>query len=236
MSRIRCRRVRSLAARTRVVVCAGLRWVLRYRRHLLVSAAVLIALAAAGDRWVAHRGGSQVFTATAELPPRRAALVLGTAREAWGRPNRYYRLRLAATRELWAAGRISWVIVSGDHGRPDYDEPGAMKADLIALGVPADVIVVDHAGFRTLDSVLRCRDVFGVDDPIIVSQRFHLERALYLAAARGLDAVGYAAASPTGVLTWRVRAREVLSRCAAVLEGTILPTRARYPGPPEPLE
>lgn len=192
-------------------------------------------VAVACDRWVGSTGGERIAPGLTVVPQRRAILVLGTAPTVWDRPNRYYEARLDAAAQLFAAGRAPTIIVSGDHGRQDYDEPGSMKRDLMARGVPAAAVVTDHAGFRTLDSVLRCRSVFGVADPIIVSQPFHLERALFLAQARGLDAVGYPARQPRGVLTWRIRLREVASRCVAALEATVLPTEARFMGPPEPL-
>ena len=107
-----------------------------------------------------------------------------------------------------------------------------MSADLVALGVPAEHITADYAGFRTLDSIYRAGDVFGLDSYIVVSQPFHIERALYLADQRGHDAIGYAARGPQGVHFQRNRAREVLARAKAVLDVEVLNLGPRFLGEP----
>jgi len=110
-----------------------------------------------------------------------------------GGPNRYFERRLDAAAALWRSGKAKYLLVSGDRRPPDYDEPTAMRAGLIARGVPAYRIYRDFAGVRTLDSVLRAEQVFGQKRLIIVSQPFHLARALFLAREEGIDAWGLAA-------------------------------------------
>lgn len=175
---------------------------------------------------------TDVHTDATATPRRSVALVLGTAPTVHGRPNLYYTYRLRAAADLWEAGAIEGVLVSGDNGEADYNEPDAMRADLIALGIPADVVTCDYAGFRTLDSVVRAKEVFGLERCIVVSQPTHAERAVFLASARGLDAIAFGAREP-GARRARVksRMREVAARTLAVLD-VVLGTEPKFLGPP----
>jgi SanA protein len=141
----------------------------------------------------------------AQVPDTDVALVLGAAPIGpEGGPNRYFEYRLDAAAALWKAGTVKFLLVSGDNRRPDYDEPSAMRAGLIKRGVPADAIYRDFAGLRTWDSVVRAQSVFGQKRLVIVSQRFHLSRALFLASETGIDACGFEArdvASPYSIFT-----------------------------------
>src|SRR5690606_11301793 len=127
------------------------------------------------------RRAAQTTARVDDLAPRPVALVLGTSRMlADGRPNRYYAFRIEAALALFHAGKCEKIVVSGDNGTVTYNEPEDMKADLIAGGVPEERIVCDYAGFRTLDSVVRFKEVFGQTTGIVVSQRFHNERAIFI--------------------------------------------------------
>ena len=144
-------------------------------------------------------------------------LLLGTSKyTAGGGINPYYQYRIDAAVALYRAGKIQEIIVSGDNAHASYDEPTLMRADLIAAGIPAQHLHRDYAGFRTLDSVVRASKVFGQNTFTVISQRFHNERAIYLARAHGLDAIGFDARDVTG--GWRVQVREWLARTAAVLD------------------
>jgi SanA protein len=128
------------------------------------------------------------------LPDADVALVLGTAPIGpEGGPNVYFEYRLDAAAELWRAGKVKFLLVSGDRRPPDYDEPSAMRAGLVARGVPATAIYRDFAGVRTRDSMLRAKSVFGQQRLIVVSQGFHAARAVFLARREGLEAWGFAA-------------------------------------------
>jgi SanA protein len=139
------------------------------------------------------------------LPDADVALVLGAAPIGpEGGPNRYFEYRLDAAAALWRAGKVKYLLASGDNRRADYDEPTAMRAGLIKRGVPAKAIYRDFAGVRTWDSVVRAQSVFGQKRLIIVSQRFHLSRAIFLAREAGIDACGFEARdvdSPYSVFT-----------------------------------
>jgi SanA protein len=180
------------------------------------------------------RAAPFVSSNRADLPSTKVALVLGCSRLlADGRKNLFFERRMAAAAELFRTGHVQYLLVSGDNSRPDYDEPSDMRAALVAAGVPATQIVLDYAGFRTLDSVVRAKLVFGLHELIVVSQRFHNERAVYLARAHGIRAYGYDAADVGGAEGVRVKLREVASRLAAVLDVEVLRSSPRFAGPRE---
>ncbi len=198
---------------------------------LLVSAAAA-AFVAWANKLVMVAGEGRVFTQLADMPEREIALVLGTSKYSRGRINSFYAGRVRAAAELYHRGKVAGILVSGDNGSQDYNEPAQMKADLVALGVPAEHITADYAGFRTLDSVYRAGDVFGLDSYVIVTQAFHLPRALYLADQKGHDVIGYAASGPSGYWSRRVQAREVLARVQAVVDVEVLRRGPRFLGDP----
>ena len=193
----------------------------RGRRALLALSlvAVLAITGALGiDLMISVSAGKAVVEEISQVEPTPVALLLGTARTHQGRPNQFYRARIEAAAELFHSGRVRGILVSGDNATRYYNEPVAMQKDLIALGVPPEFITLDYAGFRTLDSVVRAKQVFGVDRIVVVSQRFHAERAIFLARHFGIDANGLAAADPESQGLMKVRAREVLARVVAVLD------------------
>ena len=153
-----------------------------------------LALCAVLLAWLAERSLDRMadahsFDDIASVPAGETALVLGTSPIGpEGGPNVYFVRRLDAAAALWKAGKVRYFIASGSTGEPD-----AMREGLVARGVPAAAVYLDPEGFRTWDSVLRARDVYGQKRLIIVSQRFHLSRALFLARHAGIDAWGYEA-------------------------------------------
>ncbi|MBS0519662.1 MAG: YdcF family protein [Proteobacteria bacterium] len=167
----------------------------RYLRLGLVGV-LLAVLAGVATIWFAERFqellSEDVMTADpARVPAVEAGLVLGTSRlMPGGSPNMTFNYRLDAAAALWKAGKVKYLIVSGNHtGR--YDEPADMRDGLIARGVPADVIYRDGKGMRTWDSVARARSIFGLHRMVVVSQRSHVARALFLARSLGMEAYGF---------------------------------------------
>lgn len=147
------------------------------------------------------------------LPNEKVGLLLGTSKIlANGKPNPYFVNRIKATAELYHAGRIQNIIASGDNSRKNYNEPEDMKNALIKLGVPADKIYEDFAGFRTLDSVIRAKEIFGQESFIVISQRFHNERAIYLAHKNGIKAYGYNAKDVDREAGFKTNVREKFAR------------------------
>ena len=157
------------------------------------------------------------------------ALMLGTnTRLSNGWWNLFHYYRVQAIVQLVEQEKISTVLVSGDNGTVEYNEPEAMQADLIEYKVPDDMIELDYAWFRTLDSIVRSRTAFGKEHVIIVSQRFHIERALVIAQHFGIDAVGYAAPDVAFDIAPRVYIREVLARAKMVIDLYLLRTQPKY--------
>ena len=140
------------------------------------------------------------------------ALVLGTAKMIGGGVNVHFTVRMEAAELLYKSGRIKHFLVSGDNSRDGYNEPEDMKADLMARGIPAAAITCDYAGFRTLDSVVRAKENFGLTRCVIISDDFHLARALWLADRQGLAATGFYAPPVIWKNSWRPRCREWLAR------------------------
>ncbi len=139
---------------------------------------------------------SQIYYSVKDIPKNKVGLLLGTAKymdKAKNIVNLYYQYRIDAAVALYMAGKIDYIIVSGDNSTQYYNEPLMMKNDLLARGVPEGRILFDNAGFRTLDSILRCRDIFGQNKFTIISQRFHDQRALYIANKKNIEAVAYCA-------------------------------------------
>lgn len=143
----------------------------------------------------------------------KTALLLGTSKKLkGGYKNYYFYNRIAATIELYKAGKIKYIIVSGDNSLKEYNEPMDMKKELVKNGIPDSVIYLDYAGFRTLDSVIRAREIFGQDTFIVVSQEFHNQRAVYIARKKGIKAYGYNAKDVDARHGFKTNLREVFAR------------------------
>jgi SanA protein len=180
--------------------------------------------------WVSNSTSSQTYTSAAAIPKNKVGLLLGTSKykdKARKIINQYYQTRIDAAVALYIAGKIDYIIVSGDSASIYYNEPELMKNDLIARGVPANRIYKDDVGLRTLDSILRCRDVFGQDHFTIISQDFHNERALFIANHKGMTAVAFNAKEGDGYML--VRLRETFARVKMVYD-LVTNTQAKYYG------
>lgn len=137
---------------------------------------------------------------------------------------------MEAAKTLFAKGKVRHFILSGDNHSKNYDEPEAMRQALIKFGVPDSVMTLDYAGFRTFDSVLRSKVVFGQHSVLIVSQKFHNERAVYLARQKGMEATGYNAAMPQNYGGFKTLLRETFARVKALLDVKILRTKPKFYG------
>lgn len=165
-----------------------------------------------------------------KVPYNKVGLVLGTARhQVGGGVNPYYKYRIEAALELFAAGKVSFILVSGDNGSVYYNEPNTIKKDLIAGGIPENRIFLDYAGFRTLDSMVRANIIFGLDSVTVISQEFHNERALFIASKKNLYAVGFSAKNISGSPGFKVQFREYFARVKVFLD-LIFNTEPRYYG------
>jgi SanA protein len=158
-------------------------------------------------------GGRGTTDDPARVPHAQAALVLGAQVMPNGKPSSMLADRITAAEELYKGGRVDKLLLSGDHGRVKYDEVGTMRRILLERGIPADDIFTDHAGFDTWDSAQRARRVFNVRSAVVVTQGFHMARALYDARHAGLEATGFVAdRRDYGRVMPRLRVREAAAR------------------------
>ncbi|MCS3867156.1 SanA protein [Chryseobacterium ginsenosidimutans] len=152
----------------------------------------------------------------ADVPETKTALLLGTSKTLNnGQPNAYFFNRIQATADLYKSGKIQYIIVSGDNSQKDYNEPEDMQLALMEYGIPKDKIFLDFAGFRTLDSVVRAKEIFGQTKLVIVSQKFHNERAVFLAKQIGMEAFGYNAKDVNKYAGFKTNMREYLAKAKA---------------------
>ncbi|MEC5341881.1 outer membrane permeability protein SanA [Brenneria populi] len=197
---------------------------------LLTIIGVLLLSAFALDRWISWKTAPFVYDELQDLPSRQVGVVLGTAKYyRTGVINQYYLFRIQGALNAYNSGKVSYLLLSGDNAQQSYNEPMTMRRDLIAAGVSPTDIVLDYAGFRTLDSIVRTRKVFDTDDFTIITQRFHCERALFIAMHLGIQAQCYAIPSPKNIMT--VRVREFGARLGALFDLYILKREPRFLGP-----
>lgn len=208
----------------------------RLRRYVWLSLTLVIfsfAVPIGCYLWISVSSKPYLYDNIDKVPSRRVALVLGTAKYvAGGRINLFYRGRIDAAVELYRAGKVQYFIVSGDNRSHNYNEPAAMRADLIAAGIPENRIQPDYAGLRTLDSILRAKEIFGQSDYLIISQPFHNARAVFLARHNGQTPIAFNAADPVSIRnSLKVRVRELGARIKAVWD-VLVGTSARHYGEP----
>lgn len=209
----------------------------RFRLLLLVVAGVALAgaLAVGIANAVVLSGGDGSVERVRDAPKAQVALVLGAGLRPDGELSAMLRDRVRVGAELYRAGKVEKVLASGDHGRVGYDEVNAMKRELVAAGVPARDVFTDHAGFDTLDSVVRAKKVFQARSALIVTQGFHLPRAVWLAHEAGLDAHGVSAdLTSYGGATRVASVREVVARTKAVAD-VVTGADPHFLGTPVPL-
>lgn len=214
----------------------------KYRRRLALSL-VLTAVAAIGlligaDHLCQRAAAGRMFSSVETMPAGEVGLVLGTSKTTpSGNPNLHFKQRIRAAAALYHAGKVQHLLVSGDNHVAGYDEPTDMQEALVAAGVPLTAITRDYAGFRTLDSVVRAKEVFGLKRCTIITEEFHCSRALWIAQAHGLDAVAFAAPDVDS-LRWsaRVKMRECLARAWCGLDLYVLHREPKFSGPPEPIQ
>ena len=161
----------------------------------------------------------KLYATADEIPYNRVGLLLGTGKQLQnGDLNLYYKYRIDAAVELYQSGKIDYILVSGDNHSKTYDEPSDMKADLIALGVSESRIFLDYAGFRTLDSVVRSKEIFGQESITVISQPFHNERAVFIGEKKGITTIGFNAQSVSKPYGFRTELREKLARVKMLID------------------
>lgn len=216
-------------------------WIKANRLRLALGF-VVVAVVASGwmvwaNRTCERAANGKIFRSVDAVPVREVGLVLGTSKETKrGRPNLHFNQRIEAAVALYRAGKVHHLLVSGDNHIATYDEPTDMLNALVAAGIPTNAITCDYAGFRTLDSVVRAKEVFGLSQCTIISEEFHCPRALWIAHQHGLDAIAFAAPD-VSLKSWSLRAefRERFARAWCAVDLYVLHRQPKFPGPREPI-
>jgi SanA protein len=195
---------------------------MRKRKILVFLVVVLLVLAGTiyfCNKKVGDAAAGRVYTDVNTIPFNKAGLLLGTGKYLSDKtPNPYYTYRIEAATSLIKAGKIKYLIISGDNSRANYDEPTDMRADLIRAGIDSNIIYLDYAGFRTFDSIVRAREIFGQDSITIISQLFHNERAIFIASKEKISAIGFNARDVGKAKGLKVQAREKLARVKVFMD------------------
>ena len=206
------------------------RWAKRLGLSLAALAVMGIGVIAYANLTAIWASRGRLFDEVGGLPETKVALVFGTTDRVNGRENLYFRYRIDAAVEVWKSGKIKTLIVSGDNRSQYYNEPEKMKQALIERGIPGDRIVCDFAGLRTLDSVVRAKEIFGTNSMLFISQRFQNERAIYLAEANGMEACGFNARDVETHAGLKTKVREIGARVKMWLDVNFLNTRPTHLG------
>ena len=211
----------------------GIRCVLKW---IMAGLLVGLALVVFCNFLVKSKAKGRLYDDVDAIPYRRVGLVLGTSPyNAHGGDNLYYLNRMNAAAQLYAAHKIDYILVSGDNRKLEYNEPEYMRRSLIALGVPDSVIVLDYAGFRTFDSMVRAKKVFGQDSVTVISQAWHNERAVYIAQHHDLDAIGFNATDIQYRRSYlKNHTREILAKTKVVLD-MLFNKQPKFLGDPVPI-
>ena len=170
------------------------------------------------------------------IPFNQVGLVLGTSKKVKsGQINLYYKYRIEATSRLYKNKKIEYVLISGDNRSKYYNEPKQFKEDLMKMGIPENRIFLDPAGLRTLDSVVRAKKVFKLENITIISQRFHNERAIYIADCYGMKAIGYNAKDVPIAGGFKVQVRELLAKAKMMIDLHLLKKQPKFLGEQTPI-
>ena len=190
-----------------------------------------------GNWWVIESTQKDIFSDYAKLPTNPVGLVLGTSnRLSNGSPNPFFDNRMLVAADLYKLGKVSHIIVSGDNRTKYYNEPLMMKRALVNLGVPDSAITLDYAGLRTLDSVIRSKEIFGQDNITIITQPFHSYRAIFISHYYHINAVAMVVQELPEDTSVKIYVREYFARAKAILDLYILKTVPRHLGDKEPID
>jgi SanA protein len=195
---------------------------------LVITIALLITYTC--NEIIVYAAKGKLYSNVDSIPFNKVGLLLGTSKYAAGdRDNPFYDYRINAAAKLIQSGKIKYLIISGDNGRKDYNEPASMRADLINHGVDSSIIYLDYAGFRTFDSMLRLKIIFGQDSVTVISQPFHNERAIYIASREGINAIGFNASNVSRRVGFITSIREKLARVKVFVD-LLFNTKPRFLG------
>ncbi|RGN38426.1 SanA/YdcF family protein [Bacteroides oleiciplenus] len=195
------------------------KWTKRIKWSILTGIFLILSAILCANYSVEHTAKEFIYQDVSSIPRNKAGLLLGTSKLLRsGQPNQYFQNRIQATVDLYKAGKIEVVVISGDNSREGYNEPEDMKSELVQQGIPENKIYLDYAGFRTLDSVIRMEKIFGQKNFTIISQNFHNQRAIYIAHAKGLQAIGFNAENVNAYSGFKTQLREKFARVKLFLD------------------
>lgn len=183
----------------------------------------LICLVAILTCWANYKINSfseeYLYNSTDSIPSCKTAVLLGTSKFMRnGTKNYFFYNRITAAEKLFRSGKIQFIIISGDNSLSYYNEPEDMKKELLKAGIPDSVIYLDYAGFRTFDSMIRAKEIFGQTKLIVVSQQFHNERAIFIARKYGIEAYGYNAEDVDAYNGFKTKVRELFARVKVFID------------------
>lgn len=210
------------------------RWKSIVGKTIAVLISLFLLLVMACNVWVIGQTRDKVYSGIREVPFNHVALILGTSKYSReGKLNKYFNYRIEAAAKLYYYKKIRHIIVSGDNSLSYYNEPADMRKALIAKGVPDSIITMDHAGFRTFDSVVRSKKVFNQNNITIITQKFHVYRALFISDFYGMKAIGFVAENSDEKTAIMTEAREYLARFLAVLDLYVFKKTPKFLGKKE---
>lgn len=208
------------------------RFLRRFIRFTLVASLLLFFFVLYANWRIIHVSKSFIYTEVDSIPYHKVGVLLGTSKNlSGGRSNLYFTYRIDAASQLYHAGKIDAVLVSGDNGSEYYNEPLDMKNALMAKGIPSNRIYLDYAGFRTYDSMIRARDIFGQNSFTVISQRFHVQRAVYIARRLNMEVDGFCAADVKAYAGFKTKMREKLARVKVFVD-FLFGVKPRFLGDP----
>jgi len=189
---------------------------------------------AISNAWIIESTKKNVFSQIEELPERQTGLILGTSDKlSNGTDNLFFKTRMEMAAALYNAGKVKHLLVSGDNRSIYYNEPQKMRKALTDLGVPESAITLDYAGLRTLDSIIRCKEIFGQNDIVVITQEFHCYRALFISNYYKLNAVAMATVPVPKSLAINTVLREIFARPKAIWDTYIANTAPKFMGEQE---
>jgi SanA protein len=186
---------------------------------LLVALLIFVGIIIAANVIINKATEGKLYSDVKKIPYNKTGILLGTSKFlSNGAVNPFYSNRIKAAADLIRAGKIKYLVISGDNSRKDYNEPQQMKDDLIKQGIDSTVLYLDYAGFRTFDSMIRLKEIFGQTQVTVISQPFHNERAIYIGSKNGIAAIGYNAQDVGDQAGFKVQLREKFARVKVFID------------------
>lgn len=204
---------------------------MRIVSFILVLYTLIIYLAILANSFVNNFSDKYLYNYTLTVPKNDVGVLLGTSKYLTnGEYNLYFTYRMEAAEKLYFSNKINFILVSGDNATMAYNEPITIKSELVKRGIPEEKIVLDYAGFRTFDSMIRANKVFGQEQFTVISQPFHNERAVFIARKNGIEAIGFNAKDVSNQSGFKTQLREKFARIKVILDIYILNTQPKFLG------